>query len=525
MALTWTLQTPPAANTFVLPAADTNGNVLMVGASNTAYRSTNGGVSFSSIANVGGANNSGCAFGNGIFLLSNNSTIYRSTDGGTTFNQATTSPTFPGASPPNFAYSPSLGMWMAIANGGSNTVLFATSTDNGVNWSVGTSVPGTTFMAGAFPRKLIWDGTWFLFAARDSSNNVNLNKSTNGSTWTQTLDGTIFDNPGGDIVAVTYNANLGEYVFGYQNGPYIKRGTSLGSLTAVNLSAVTTGCSATNDVASSPLGQEWVLSGFNNSNGNGSQISTAAIQGGSSGWARDSSPLAAGGGSYLYGLVYDSFHGVFIGVGTNNGGGGVVTAPFTDSPTIAISPTTATVPLGGTQLFVASTTLPVGESVIWSVNGIVDGNNTLGDVVNGTNKLGQVVDGYYVAPRSKASTLTTVTITATRQDIPTLKASAVITISGFADVFPPVVTPPQNVTAPAGVGGDKWGANGGGITPVGVSKPLAATLSNGERASNYRPVPLTIAPGPGSVDEQASDGALGMGVQDSLIGFGGSNQG
>jgi hypothetical protein len=53
------------------------------------------------------------------------------------------------------------------------------------------------------------------------------------------------------------------------------------------------------------------------------------------------------------------------------------------------------------------------------------------------------------------------------------------------------LTPNRNVNAPAGVGGDRWGANGGGITPVGGvgsakpnptnwAPPLKQTLSNGQ---------------------------------------------
>ncbi len=39
------------------------------------------------------------------------------------------------------------------------------------------------------------------------------------------------------------------------------------------------------------------------------------------------------------------------------------------------------------------------------------------------------------------------------------------------------LTPYQNVTAPAGFGGDLWGANGGGITPVFGPLPALANVS------------------------------------------------
>lgn len=62
------------------------------------------------------------------------------------------------------------------------------------------------------------------------------------------------------------------------------------------------------------------------------------------------------------------------------------------------------------------------------------------------------------------------------------------------------LTPNRNVFAPAGISsgagigfGDRWGANGGGITPVGggvtgqtgYDKSVAVTLSDGETATNY----------------------------------------
>jgi len=50
-----------------------------------------------------------------------------------------------------------------------------------------------------------------------------------------------------------------------------------------------------------------------------------------------------------------------------------------------------------------------------------------------------------------------------------------------------------NVSAPAGYGGDVWGANGGGITAIGGGatdqtgylKPVAVTPSSAESATNY----------------------------------------
>jgi hypothetical protein len=44
------------------------------------------------------------------------------------------------------------------------------------------------------------------------------------------------------------------------------------------------------------------------------------------------------------------------------------------------------------------------------------------------------------------------------------------------------LTPYPNIFAPAGMGGDLWGANGGGIAPVTGPLPVLANVSNGVRA-------------------------------------------
>lgn len=189
-------------------------------------------------------------------------------------------------------------------------------------------------------------------------------------------------------------------------------------------------------------------------------------------------------------------------------------------PTITVSPHTATVPFGGSFLFTAVTQNPVSTpGVIWSINGIVNGNGTVGDITG--TKVGAVIDGFYLAPQVP-NRQTMVTLTAARADLPTITDSAVITLSGV--VPPPPTSPPQNITAPAGVGGDQWGANGGGIVPAGT-KPIAATLADASRQNNYQPIPTTVAPERGSVGEQISHAALDRVTPDSAIGFGGGTQG
>lgn len=86
------------------------------------------------------------------------------------------------------------------------------------------------------------------------------------------------------------------------------------------------------------------------------------------------------------------------------------------------------------------------------------------------------------------------------------------------------LTPPKNVTARAGFGGDIWGANGGAATPIGNgnvgmpdgrvawAQPLEASLSNGETDGQ-----TLTNPGPGNrpdqrrLDPEASRAALPVG--------------
>jgi len=87
------------------------------------------------------------------------------------------------------------------------------------------------------------------------------------------------------------------------------------------------------------------------------------------------------------------------------------------------------------------------------------------------------------------------------------------------------LTPNNNVNAPAGVGGDQWGAYGGGITPIGTSKPVAATLSDGETAANYLPTIVNRAPPTPAVLGQENVGALSGQALDSSLASGGVNVG
>ena len=93
----------------------------------------------------------------------------------------------------------------------------------------------------------------------------------------------------------------------------------------------------------------------------------------------------------------------------------------------------------------------------------------------------------------------------------------------------------KNVQAIAGVGGDIWGANGGGATPIGGGSAgqtgwdpsIKTLLSDAEVSANYE----TALPGtvlgttPASIESQMSTGALPAQTKDSSIQAGNSNSG
>jgi hypothetical protein len=98
------------------------------------------------------------------------------------------------------------------------------------------------------------------------------------------------------------------------------------------------------------------------------------------------------------------------------------------------------------------------------------------------------------------------------------------------------LTPNPNVNAPAGLGGDLWGANGGGITAIGNGvtgqtgwdERVAPAQNRGLTAGNYEvsPIPVNAKGAPTqSVKTQESNGALSELSLDDALPSGGSNQG
>ena len=118
----------------------------------------------------------------------------------------------------------------------------------------------------------------------------------------------------------------------------------------------------------------------------------------------------------------------FSGCGGGNGSG---TAP-SEVTSVSVSPATAQVSTGQTQLFTAqvSGTGAFNNAVTWSVNGVTGGNST-----NGT-----IVGGAYTAPAAVPSP-SNVTITATSVKDPTISGNSAITVVASSAVTSVSVNP------------------------------------------------------------------------------------
>lgn len=95
----------------------------------------------------------------------------------------------------------------------------------------------------------------------------------------------------------------------------------------------------------------------------------------------------------------------------------------------------------------------------------------------------------------------------------------------YGGIAGPPVTPTPNVTAPSGIYGDQWGANGGGAEPIGGgiigqtgwSDSVKVTISDGQRSEAY-----IIGTPNQSVSSQMSDTALDGHTPDYTLPTGGS---
>lgn len=142
--------------------------------------------------------------------------------------------------------------------------------------------------------------------------------------------------------------------------------------------------------------------------------------------------------------------------GTGNTGSAVLTV--NSGVTLSVSPSTAAVALNKTQTYTATGT---GAPVTWSVNGVVNGNATVGTITGG---------GVYTAPAGFPGLgLNSFTITATSQANSAISASASATV-----VFPNDTSTPQ--TAPIKLGTS--GSNANNTSPAACCVGTLGALMN-----------------------------------------------
>jgi len=138
--------------------------------------------------------------------------------------------------------------------------------------------------------------------------------------------------------------------------------------------------------------------------------------------------------------------------------------PINLIPTLSISPTTLSILLGKSQLFTATLTGSADPALIWSVNGIPDGNSALGTITPSS-----ATTATYTAPATLPD-LNQVTIKVSSASNPELTATAIVTLltSPIIDNTAPfiaIISPVQNESF--------------GCGPV----PLVATASDPENLS------------------------------------------
>jgi hypothetical protein len=112
----------------------------------------------------------------------------------------------------------------------------------------------------------------------------------------------------------------------------------------------------------------------------------------------------------------------------------------TTAVTVVLAPTSASVTTGATQQFTATVSNTTNTAVAWTVNGIAQGNSTVGFISS---------TGLYTAPNS-VPTPASVTVAAVSQADTTISGTAAVTITAPATPSSPLTINPQNVTLGAG---------------------------------------------------------------------------
>jgi probable HAF family extracellular repeat protein len=173
---------------------------------------------------------------------------------------------------------------------------------------------------------------------------------------------------------------------------------------------------------------------------------------------------------------------------------------------VTVSPSSAAVPVSGTQQFTANVTGTSDTAVNWNVNNIAGGDSTVGTISSA---------GLYTAPGTVPNPAT-VTVTATSQATPSASASANVTITTLPYNFIALTYPGSSTF------GGTWayGINGGGEV-VGLYGPdlSAESWDWGSGGFSYASGAYSVIEYPGTVDFQpcgtfAAEGAQATAAYD-----------
>ncbi len=157
---------------------------------------------------------------------------------------------------------------------------------------------------------------------------------------------------------------------------------------------------------------------------------------------------------------------------------------------VALSPLTATIDAGGTWDLTATVTGTTNVAVNWSVDGILNGNSSVGTIAAKSTSTGSTAT--YTAPTTAPSTTTTATITATAAANVGASASAIATIPPIVVTLSPGsgVSIPVNgtqqftaaVTGTTNTGVTNWQVNSipGGNPTIGTISSTGLLFSSGE---------------------------------------------
>lgn len=183
--------------------------------------------------------------------------------------------------------------------------------------------------------------------------------------------------------------------------------------------------------------------------------------------------------------------------------------PINLIPTLSISPTTLSILLGKSQLFTATLTGSADPALIWSVNGIPDGNSALGTITPSS-----ATTATYTAPATLPD-LNQVTIKVSSASNPELTAAAIVTL----------LTVPSTVFIDSEIGVDrpdcgtesapcKTITQGLALAQAGQTLLVSSGTYSFGGGTGEEPTPLTMKPG---VDIQ------GAGAEVTILNLNGTN--